>query len=69
MGIERSWEHVQRADLVLFLCDPHQAMGPQRELFEKLRSQGAEILTLFTKADIMSSAEVLENRDILAVVD
>jgi GTP-binding protein Era len=52
---------VQDADLVLFVLDAHQPIGPgDRRVAERVRSSGVEVVAVVNKVDVASPGEVVE---------
>ncbi|MCB0346429.1 MAG: tRNA uridine-5-carboxymethylaminomethyl(34) synthesis GTPase MnmE [Bdellovibrionales bacterium] len=60
LGIERSWEKLEQADLVLFVAGAADAPGKNLELRELVASKNPKLLTLINKSDLLSKDEQLK---------
>ena len=68
-GIERSWDAIRLADLVIFLSDPH-SKKDQDALKEQILAAlppKCPVLEVVNKADLLNQAEELEFKDALLI--
>ena len=68
-GIERSWDAIRLADLVIFLSDPHSNQG-QDDLKEQILAAlppKCPVLEVFNKADLLDRSSKAELKDALLI--
>lgn len=57
MGISRSWERLTNADLVLYLSDVRDPIGPEEEtIFARVKTRARRVVVLLTKLDLVDPA-------------
>ena len=55
LGIERSWQHLDQADLVVFLFAPDVDEAAQTRFFTKVCKRASRLLTVLNKRDLVDS--------------
>ena len=60
IGIGRSKELVDGAELLIYLFDPHGELGSQRKLFELISAKAREAIVVCSKSDLLSEGQMRE---------
>lgn len=57
LGIERSWQKLEQADLVLFIFDSQLGFDAQQDVLAEVRSRALKVLIVANKSDLLTAAQ------------
>lgn len=58
LGVERSWEMIRRADIVLFVFDPTQDEAAQKKLLTEVSAKSRHVTVIYNKADLCPNLSI-----------
>lgn len=65
LGVERSWQRLEHADLVLFLLDAERELGHADAVLEAVRARNSRVLVVANKVDLVDEQKKQGLRDLL----